>query len=76
MPGGFQIKIRFGTIPGAGNFYEFGTDLDKTTRAQLTRGERMVEIFKTVQYEPLEVAKQVIIIYSGTNGYLDDYQWE
>jgi len=53
-------------------FTQFGTDLDKTTRAQLTRGERMVEALKQVQYEPLETAKQVVIIYAGTNGYLDD----
>ncbi len=53
-------------------FTQFGTDLDKTTRSQLTRGERMVEVLKQVQYEPLETAKQVIIIYAGTNGYLDD----
>lgn len=53
-------------------FTQFGTDLDKTTRAQLTRGERMVEALKQVQYEPLDTARQVIIIYAGTNGYLDD----
>jgi F-type H+-transporting ATPase subunit alpha len=53
-------------------FTQFGTDLDKTTRAQLTRGERMVEVLKQAQYEPLEAARQVIIIYAGTNGYLDD----
>jgi len=53
-------------------FTQFGTDLDKTTRAQLTRGERMVEILKQVQYEPLGTARQIIIIYAGTNGCLDD----
>jgi len=53
-------------------FTQFGTDLDKTTRAQLTRGERMVEVLKQVQYEPLETAKQILIIYAGTAGYLDD----
>ncbi len=53
-------------------FTQFGTDLDKTTRAQLTRGERMVEVLKQVQYEPLEAAKQVVIIYAGISGYLDD----
>ncbi len=53
-------------------FTQFGTDLDKTTRAQLTRGERMVEVLKQVQYAPLTVAKQIAIIYAGTNGYLDD----
>jgi len=53
-------------------FTQFGTDLDKTTRAQLTRGERMVEVLKQTQYDPLATAKQIIIIYAGTNGYLDD----
>ena len=53
-------------------FTQFGTDLDKTTRSQLTRGERMVEILKQVQYEPLETSKQILIIYAGINGYLDD----
>ncbi len=53
-------------------FTQFGTDLDKNTRAQLTRGERMVEVLKQSQYEPQETAKQIIIIYAGTNGYLDD----
>lgn len=53
-------------------FTQFGTDLDKTTRAQLTRGERMVEVLKQAQYEPLGGARQVVIIYAGTNGYLDD----
>jgi F-type H+-transporting ATPase subunit alpha len=53
-------------------FTQFGTDLDKTTRAQLTRGERMVEILKQVQYEPLDISKQVISIYSGIKGYLDE----
>jgi len=53
-------------------FTQFGAELDKTTQSQLTRGERMVEILKQGQREPLPVAKQVMIIYAGTNGYLDD----
>jgi len=53
-------------------FTQFGTDLDKTTRAHLTRGERMVEILKQAQYQPLKISRQVVIIYAGTNGYLDD----
>ena len=53
-------------------FTQFGTDLDKTTRAQLTRGERMIEVLKQAQYEPLAQARQIIIIYAGINGYLDD----
>jgi F-type H+-transporting ATPase subunit alpha len=53
-------------------FAQFGSDLDKVTQAQLTRGERMVEILKQGQYRPLPVERQVAIIYAGTNGYLDD----
>ncbi|MFA6217945.1 MAG: F0F1 ATP synthase subunit alpha [Candidatus Omnitrophota bacterium] len=53
-------------------FTQFGTELDKTTQAQLNRGERMVEILKQAQYSPLLLAKQVMIIYCGTRGFLDD----
>src|SRR5438477_5644348 len=53
-------------------FAQFGSDLDKTTQEQLTRGERMVELLKQGQYEPLPVERQVAIIYSGTQGFLDD----
>lgn len=53
-------------------FSQFGSELDKTTQAQLARGERMVEILKQAQYTPLAVSKQVMIIYAGTNGFLDD----
>src|SRR5919205_916892 len=53
-------------------FAQFGSDLDKSTQAQLTRGARLVEILKQPQYEPLPVEKQVAIIFAGTNGYLDE----
>jgi F-type H+-transporting ATPase subunit alpha len=53
-------------------FAQFGSDLDKATQAQLTRGERMVELLKQGQYAPLSVERQVAIIYAGTQGYLDD----
>ena len=53
-------------------FTQFGTELDKATQAQLTRGAHMVEILKQPQYSPLPMAKQVMILYAGTNGYLDD----
>jgi len=52
-------------------FAKFGSDLDKATQAQLTRGERMEEILKQDQYEPLPVEKQVAIIFLGTKGFLD-----
>lgn len=53
-------------------FAQFGTELDKATQAQLGRGERVVEILKQPQYQPVSVEKQVIIIYAAVNGYLDD----
>ena len=53
-------------------FAKFGSDLDKDTLAQLTRGERMVEILKQDQYVPMDVSKQVAIIFAAANGLLDD----
>ncbi|MGB3209896.1 MAG: F0F1 ATP synthase subunit alpha [Desulforhopalus sp.] len=52
-------------------FAAFGSDLDAATQAKLTRGERLVEILKQPQYQPLPMEKQVTIIYAGSNGYLD-----
>src|SRR3954469_25071921 len=53
-------------------FAQFGSDLDKSTQQQLTRGARLVEILKQPQYEPLSVERQVAIIYAGTNGFMDN----
>jgi len=52
-------------------FAQFGSDLDKSTQAQLNRGARLVEILKQPQYEPLPVERQVAIIFAGTTGSLD-----
>ena len=53
-------------------FAQFGSELDKATQAQLARGARMVELLKQDQYRPMPVANQVISIFAGTNGFLDD----
>jgi F-type H+-transporting ATPase subunit alpha len=53
-------------------FAQFGSDLDASTQAKLTRGERLVEVLKQGQYVPVKVADQVIILYAGTTGALDD----
>src|SRR5881398_646282 len=53
-------------------FAQFGSDLDKATQAQLTRGARLVEILKQPQYQPLPVERQIALIFAGTNGYLDN----
>ncbi|MCK4892919.1 MAG: F0F1 ATP synthase subunit alpha [Calditrichia bacterium] len=52
-------------------FVKFGSDLDKTTQSQITRGQRLVELLKQDQYLPMDVAKQIAIIYAGTQGLLD-----
>ena len=54
-------------------FAQFGSDLDKATLAQLERGRRLVQILKQPQYKPVPVEKQILIIYSATNGFVDDY---
>lgn len=53
-------------------FAQFGSDLDKATRALIDRGERMTELLKQPQYQPMPVEDQVIVLYIGTNGFLDD----
>src|SRR6478736_408369 len=53
-------------------FSQFGSELDKATQMQLARGVRMVELLKQGQYKPMPVADQVLSIYSGVNGFLDD----
>jgi len=57
-------------------FAQFGSDLDKATQAQLARGERMMEILKQPQYQPLPVEKQIVLIFAGTNGFLDELDLE
>ena len=53
-------------------FAQFGSDLDKATKTKLTRGERLVELLKQPQYQPMPVEEQVAVLYAGTRGYLDD----
>jgi len=53
-------------------FAQFASDLDKATQAQIARGARMVELLKQPQYAPMPVEQQVMVIYAGYNGYLDD----
>src|SRR5271156_122745 len=57
-------------------FAQFGSDLDKVTQNQLNRGQRLTEILKQPQFSPLPTEKQIIIIYAGTNGFLDDMKVE
>ena len=53
-------------------FAQFGSDLDQATQRQLNRGSRLVELLKQGQYQPLPVEKQILIIFAGTNGFVDE----
>ena len=53
-------------------FAKFGSELDKATQAQITRGERLVEVLKQPKYNQMPVENQIMIIFVGENGYLDD----
>ncbi len=53
-------------------FAQFATELDPTTRAQIVRGQHLMELLKQEQYQPMPVEEQVVVIYAGINGYLDD----
>ena len=57
-------------------FAQFGSDLDKATLAQIERGKRMVEILKQGQYAPYPIEEQIVVLFAGTQGYLDDVPLE
>jgi F-type H+-transporting ATPase subunit alpha len=66
------LKLELAQYRELAAFAQFGSDLDKATQAQLNRGQRLVEVLKQGQYEPLPFSKQILVIFAGTNGYLDD----
>ncbi len=68
------LKLELAQYRELAAFAQFGSDLDKATQAQLNRGKRLVELLKQDQYKPLSFSKQIMIIYAGTNGYLDDLE--
>jgi len=67
-----SLRLNLAQYRALAAFAQMGSDLDKTSTAQLTRGSRMVEILKQGQYSPVPVEKQVLILYAGTEGILDD----
>jgi len=67
-----RLKLDMAQFRELAAFAQFGSDLDKATKAQLDRGLRIQEVLKQPQYQPLKVAQQVSVIYAVTNGYLDD----
>ena len=67
-----SLRLEMAQYRALAAFAQFGSDLDKATLAQLNRGQRLQEILKQDQYTPLPVEKQIIAIYAGTSGFLDD----
>src|SRR5207248_5936153 len=67
-----QLRLDLARFRELAAFAQFASDLDKRTRDQLERGQRMTELLKQNQYEPMPIAQQVIVLFAGTNGYLDD----
>jgi len=66
------LKLELAQYRELAAFAQFGSDLDKATQAQLNRGKRLVEVLKQKQFSPLPFSKQILIIFAGTNGVLDD----
>ncbi|OLC20695.1 MAG: F0F1 ATP synthase subunit alpha [Chloroflexi bacterium 13_1_40CM_68_21] len=67
-----SLKLDLGQYRELAAFAQFGSDLDQATQRQLRRGERLVEMLKQPQYQPVPVEKEIVIIFCGTAGYLDD----
>jgi F-type H+/Na+-transporting ATPase subunit alpha len=66
------LKLELAQYRELAAFAQFGSDLDKATQAQLNRGQRLVELLKQGQFSPLPFSKQILIIFAGTSGVLDD----
>jgi len=67
-----SLKLDLAQYRELAAFAQFGSDLDKATQAQLSRGQRLVEVLKQKQFSPLPFSKQILAIFAGTNGLLDD----
>jgi F-type H+/Na+-transporting ATPase subunit alpha len=67
-----SLKLDLAQYRELAAFAQFGSDLDKATQAQLNRGQRLVEVLKQKQYSPLPFSKQILVIFAGTSGVLDD----
>src|ERR1700678_3362430 len=70
------LKLDLAQFRELAAFAQFGSDLDKVTQNQLNRGRRLTEILKQPQFSPLSTPKEILIIYAGTNGFLDDLKVE
>lgn len=69
-----QLRLELAQYRELAAFAQFGSDLDPTTQAQLARGERLVEILKQGQYAPLSVSQQIVSLFIGVRGLVDDIE--
>ncbi|MCF8054170.1 MAG: F0F1 ATP synthase subunit alpha [Deltaproteobacteria bacterium] len=67
------LKLDLAQFRELAAFAQFGSDLDKSTQAQLERGKRLVELLKQPQYQPMSLAQEVVVLYAGTRGFLDKH---
>ncbi len=68
-----RLRLELAQYREMAAFAKFGSDLDKATQALLARGSRLTELLKQGQYVPIPVQKQVVLLFAGANGYIDDY---
>jgi len=71
-----QLRLELAQYRDLAAFAEFAEELDEASRAQLARGERVMEILKQDQYQPMPVEEQVVVLFAAVNGFLDDIPLE
>ena len=71
-----RLKLELANFRSLAAFAQFGSDLDAATKAQLDRGQRLTEVLKQGQYNPVPVEEQVVILWAATNGHLEDVEVE
>ena len=71
-----RLRLDMASFRELAAFAQFGSDLDKSTQAQLNRGQHLQEILKQPQYEPMSMESQVMVIFAGTQGYADKVSLE
>jgi F-type H+-transporting ATPase subunit alpha len=68
-----RLRLELAQYREMAAFAKFGSDLDKSTQALLARGARLTELLKQDLYAPYSVEQQIVLLYAGTNGYIDHY---
>ena len=71
---GGPLRIEYAQYRELASFAQFGSDLDKSTKASLEKGKRIVEMLKQEQYSPMKVEEQVLVIYAVTNNFLKEIE--